>query len=1239
MCDVIRLLIGQTILALLATALLSPAGVLAQNPDGILRGHEGAVMMGFFTPDGGHALTVSVDQTARLWRLSDGKQLREYNQHTGPIYSLAVSRDGRTLVTGAQDNTLRIWDLPLPHPVETAVKHEQPVHSIVLHPDGQTLLAASADQTLALHTIGTLPPDGKPPVPILRKGHTAEVLSAACRNDAGLYASADSQGNIILWSPFLEEPQRKLLGHAGKVNAVRFHANNQQLITSGDDGCLRIWQLLPPAPRTVATLPAEVVDVAMVGNQPIAITAQANGAVRVLNLTNDQTIAEYPQQPAAPTSVAAAPNGAWVVLGGKEGQATLLNYNDGMPRGKVAGHVGTVTDVVAHPDSTRFLTSGVDGSIRFWQQPQAESQFQGHAANIKSLVAASSGQWFATISDDKTTRIWDANGNAQRQMGNHEQPLTAVTLRDDDAQLATGDAAGTVWIWNPADGSAQGVVAAHTGAITAMAFSADRTQLVTAGADNQVRGWMLPLPPKKPADGEEPVQPLWTYPVTTGEPVTQIVRLAADAGYAALPASGQRIIRLNPAGQEAASIAVSPAVRVLTATADGTNYVAIDDQGQAQFRDVQGTVVRTITLGPGIKSARLSRDGLELVTTDAQPRVRIYDAQLGLLREELASSMPVTDAAWLGADFRNIAAMGATPAGVVIRRALLRLLVDTAPVNGTARPVMTIVPTTDQQFVLAARQQGNVEQWNLSDGSLVRQFDAAGDALKAITLSPNGQFVAAVGSQEILHLWQTGDGQVVRTFPVSPEAHSLSISPDNTRVATAHQDGGVRVWDMANGNLLETMTGHAASVVSVYFQSDSRTLVTGSADKTVRVTQTSVIRTIPLSPQPILGMNLYNGGSHAMVATTDGQVQMIDLSSGTVAREFRVPLPKPAAVADVPAASDQPQYSPIQPTVVVSRNDNQRVAAGTKTGEVIIWNANNGDEVLATFKLESPVLALAFSPDNQKLATASQDGKIQIYGPSIPGTQPQKEWILHQEIQANAAVTDLQFATDNRSMWASQMNGEIQRWAYAAPGQYRQFNHGGPVYGVAITHDGRTAVSCSTDQTVRVWDVTTGQQRFQLNGHEGAVHAVALNPDESLAVSSGADGTLRLWDIVGGRQIKELIRYPSTMYSIAIHPQGNLVAAVGADRKVHLLDLITGNEQRVLEGHSDYIHSVQFSPDGSRLLSFGYAGFLKEWNVGDGNKIHESRQGTVGNFASFSPDGRQLLLSNGDGTARTIAAP
>src|SRR5260370_40933831 len=72
---------------------------------------------------------------------------------------------------------------------------------------------------------------------------------------------------------------------------------------------------------------------------------------------------------------------------------------------------------------------------------------------------------------------------------------------------------------------------------------------------------------------------------------------------------------------------------------------------------------------------------------------------------------------------------------------------------------------------------------------------------------------------------------------------------------------------------------------------------------------------------------------------------------------------------------------------------------------------------------------------------------------------------------------------------------------------------------VAVTPDGRRAVSASWDQTLRVWDLESGQTLRTLQGHTEAVKAVAVTPDGRRAVSASDDRTLRLWDLESGKEI------------------------------------------------------------------------------------------------------------------------
>ena len=350
-------------LPLLVVLTLGSPLLLAQVDDaeGVLTGHLDAVSMGVFSPDGNSVVTASFDQTARVWDAASGDELRQYTQHTAPIFCVAVSGDGTTLVTGAQDNTLRIWDLPPGLPSRVFNEHKQPVTCIALSPDGKTLVSASADQTVRSRGLSD-----EGPAPTTWKGHSSDILSLAFRKDGAYFATGDATGHVNLWSPFLDRPQGVVnLGQVA-VTQLCFSPNNQQLYTAGRDGIVRSWKLMPPASNAMDVGDLKLIDWSLNTSQSHAVCITAN-TTQLLNLTSGVWTATYASPKAQPTAVTHAPNASWFAITDREGTTHLYNYSDGALRESIACHQGAINAIAAHPDSVRFATCGADGKVQLWR--------------------------------------------------------------------------------------------------------------------------------------------------------------------------------------------------------------------------------------------------------------------------------------------------------------------------------------------------------------------------------------------------------------------------------------------------------------------------------------------------------------------------------------------------------------------------------------------------------------------------------------------------------------------------------------------------------------------------------------------------------------------------------------------------------------------------------------------------------------------------------------------------------
>src|SRR5262249_41153311 len=145
---------------------------------------------------------------------------------------------------------------------------------------------------------------------------------------------------------------------------------------------------------------------------------------------------------------------------------------------------------------------------------------------------------------------------------------------------------------------------------------------------------------------------------------------------------------------------------------------------------------------------------------------------------------------------------------------------------------------------------------------------------------------------------------------------------------------------------------------------------------------------------------------------------------------------------------------------------------------------------------------------------------------------------------------------------------------------------------LAVSKDGKKALSGAMDRTARLWDLDTGKElvQFKFPGDHSWVWSVAFSPDEKSALSSGSlDSALRLWDLETGKEVRKFEGHTGRAYGAAFSPDGKHVASSGAeaDSSVRIWDADTGKELHKLDGHTGYVWRVAYSPDGKKLASVG----------------------------------------------------
>jgi WD40 repeat protein len=198
--------------------------------------------------------------------------------------------------------------------------------------------------------------------------------------------------------------------------------------------------------------------------------------------------------------------------------------------------------------------------------------------------------------------------------------------------------------------------------------------------------------------------------------------------------------------------------------------------------------------------------------------------------------------------------------------------------------------------------------------------------------------------------------------------------------------------------------------------------------------------------------------------------------------------------------------------------------------------------------------------------------------------------------------------------------------------------HTDTVWSVGFSSDGHRVVG-SGDKTVRVWDAATGKPIGEpLTGHTDAVSKVAFSSDGHRIVSGSNDHTVRLWDADTGKPIGQpLTGHTDGVSSVAFSPDGRRIVSGSGDKTVRVWDAATGKPiGEPLTGHTAAVFSAEFSPDGHRIVSGSDDKTVRVWDAATGQPIGAPLTGHTDTVFSvaFSPDGRRIVSGSSDNTVR-----
>jgi len=284
---------------------------------------------------------------------------------------------------------------------------------------------------------------------------------------------------------------------------------------------------------------------------------------------------------------------------------------------------------------------------------------------------------------------------------------------------------------------------------------------------------------------------------------------------------------------------------------------------------------------------------------------------------------------------------------------------------------------------------------------------------------------------------------------------------------------------------------------------------------------------------------------------------------------------------------------------------------------------------------QAHIWGVKFSPDSRLLlgaGDAGPSGGIHIWDVASGKERPtlltgEKVWYSNAIFTPDGKEVVSCYSQDNR----------VFTWDVATGRPRRSLTgHTKPVTSVAVSPDGRLAVSGGKDKTLLLWNLETGQELHRLPGSFEHC-AGTFSPNNKFLLTYGDDPTLRIWDVESGGQVQELAGHSAACTGL-FSLDGRQILSFSSDKTVRLWDATAGKQIRLFEGCTDVVWGAAFLPGDGQVIAWGKDRRLRVWDAGSGREVRTLDLGEEWKpdpaALAVSPDGRRLLTSHEDQSVR-----
>jgi WD40 repeat protein len=266
---------------------------------------------------------------------------------------------------------------------------------------------------------------------------------------------------------------------------------------------------------------------------------------------------------------------------------------------------------------------------------------------------------------------------------------------------------------------------------------------------------------------------------------------------------------------------------------------------------------------------------------------------------------------------------------------------------------------------------------------------------------------------------------------------------------------------------------------------------------------------------------------------------------------------------------------------------------------------------------------------NNLLQQISTDQSLRCLTPSLtPPGSPLIRTLSGHSSRVNAIA----LTPDGKTVISGSRDNTIKIWDLdTGTEKFTLQGHRNSVRAISVTPDGKTVISGSDDNTIKIWDVVTETEKFTLLGHSSWVSAISVTPDGKTVISGSDDNTIKIWDVVTETEKFTLLGHSSWVSAIALTPDGKTVISGSRDNTIKIWDLVTGTEKFTLKGHSDSVSAIALTPDGKTVISRSDDNTIKIWDLATRKEIATFTGESPIKCCAVAPDGVTIVAGEQSG--------